>query len=340
MSLDILMYCDKQDINTTFTSKSWQQGNKICHHLANNCIMALLKGTYLWCCASAAFICHHNSFLIYGSLEQPTIARWTRVTHVSVGSALIISAAFAVAGYSTFTGYTQGTAQRRWSKPQMEWDFFNLIFSGDIFENYCRDDNLATFGRFSFGLSIVTTFPLECFVTREVQRWGGKRTCSHKDEPICTFFFAPSSSSRQVVSNVFWCRELTKAEHAGLTVLIVAVCTSMSLAFDCLGVVLELNVSGCLCVYCSMTFYAFLFPVMGSPLLCHPGRSECHSTHLHYSVCVLPQTLPWTVVSGWEPDAVYPDFSRHVCDDHRFDHDWALPTRLFPWSGNVLLCRC
>uniref|UniRef100_A0A671XGR9 Putative sodium-coupled neutral amino acid transporter 11 n=1 Tax=Sparus aurata TaxID=8175 RepID=A0A671XGR9_SPAAU len=138
---------------------------------------------------SFAFICHHNSFLIYGSLQQPTLANWSRVTHVSVGSALIISAAFAVAGYTTFTGYTQG----------------------DIFENYCRNDNLATFGRFCFGLSIITTFPLECFVTREV------------------------------LSNVICKRDLSKTEHVAMTLLIVAVCTSMSLAFDCLGVVLELN---------------------------------------------------------------------------------------------------
>ncbi|KAK2839751.1 hypothetical protein Q5P01_013491 [Channa striata] len=138
---------------------------------------------------SFAFICHHNSFLIYGSLEQPTLAKWSKVTHVSVGSALIISAAFAVAGYTTFTGYTQG----------------------DIFENYCRNDNLATFGRFCFGLSIVTTFPLECFVTREV------------------------------ISNVICTRGLSKAEHVSITLLIVAVCTSISLAYDCLGVVLELN---------------------------------------------------------------------------------------------------
>nr|XP_046261091.1 putative sodium-coupled neutral amino acid transporter 11 [Scatophagus argus] len=138
---------------------------------------------------SFAFICHHNSFLIYGSLDQPTLANWSRVTHVSVGSALMISATFAVAGYTTFTGYTQG----------------------DIFENYCRDDNLATFGRFCFGLSIITTFPLECFVTREV------------------------------LSNVICSRDLSKAEHVAITLLIVAVCTSISLAFDCLGVVLELN---------------------------------------------------------------------------------------------------
>ncbi|MEQ2175095.1 hypothetical protein GOODEAATRI_014695 [Goodea atripinnis] len=102
---------------------------------------------------SFAFICHHNSFLIYNSLEQPTLSNWSQVTHISVGSALIISVVFAVAGYTTFTGYTQG----------------------DIFENYCRNDNLVTLGRFCFGLSIITTFPLECFVTREVSYiWKGQ----------------------------------------------------------------------------------------------------------------------------------------------------------------------
>ncbi|XP_054643212.1 putative sodium-coupled neutral amino acid transporter 11 isoform X2 [Dunckerocampus dactyliophorus] len=61
---------------------------------------------------SSAFICHHNSFLIYGSLEPPTLANWTRVTHISVGSSLVISATFALGGYATFTGYTQGDMQR------------------------------------------------------------------------------------------------------------------------------------------------------------------------------------------------------------------------------------
>ncbi|XP_033842315.2 putative sodium-coupled neutral amino acid transporter 11 [Periophthalmus magnuspinnatus] len=138
---------------------------------------------------SFAFICHHNSFLIYGSLQNPTLSRWTIVTHVSVGSALVISAVFAVAGYATFTGYTQG----------------------DIFENYCRDDNLATFGRFCFGLSIITTFPLECFVTREV------------------------------LSNVMCYRELSRVKHGAITFLIVAVCTAISVSLDCLALVMELN---------------------------------------------------------------------------------------------------
>ncbi|XP_060945193.1 putative sodium-coupled neutral amino acid transporter 11 [Limanda limanda] len=162
---------------------------------------------------SFAFICHHNTFLIYGSLQQPTLASWSQVTHVSVGSALVISVTFAVAGYTTFTGFAQG----------------------DIFENYCRDDNLATFGRFCFGFSIITTFPLECFVTREV------------------------------FTNVFFSRELSKVEHVVITMLIVAVCTSISLAYDCLGVVLELN--GAL----SATPLIFIIPSACILKLC-PGR--------------------------------------------------------------------
>lgn len=39
-------------------------------------------------------------------------------------------------------------------------------FSGDLLENYCYDDmNLA---RVLFCVSILLTFPLECFVSREV----------------------------------------------------------------------------------------------------------------------------------------------------------------------------
>ncbi|XP_061735931.1 putative sodium-coupled neutral amino acid transporter 11 isoform X2 [Nerophis ophidion] len=138
---------------------------------------------------SFAFICHHNSFLLYGSLAEPTLTHWTRVTHISVGTSLLISATFAVGGYVSFTGYTQG----------------------DIFENFCRDDNLAAVGRFCFGVSVITTFPLECFVTREV------------------------------VSHAVGGRQLSTLEHTFLTFIIVAACAAISLASDCLGIVLELN---------------------------------------------------------------------------------------------------
>ena len=39
---------------------------------------------------------------------------------------------------------------------------------GDLFENYCRNDDLVTFGRFCYGVTVILTYPIECFVTREV----------------------------------------------------------------------------------------------------------------------------------------------------------------------------
>ncbi|XP_060610962.2 putative sodium-coupled neutral amino acid transporter 11 isoform X1 [Anolis sagrei] len=169
---------------------------------------------------SFAFICHHNSFLIYGSLKEPTLSNWTRVTHVSVSFAVFVSLVFATCGYLTFKEYTEG----------------------DIFENYCRDDDLATFGRFCYGITVILTFPLECFVTREV------------------------------IANVLFSGDLTLFYHIAVTIVVVAVATSISLVYDCLGIVLELN--GVL----SATPLVFILPAA-----CYLKLSEerwIHSDHL------------------------------------------------------------
>ncbi|GAB1286377.1 Putative sodium-coupled neutral amino acid transporter 11 [Apodemus speciosus] len=139
---------------------------------------------------SFAFICHHNCFLVYGSLEEPTVAKWRRVIHTSILVSVLICVLFATCGYFTFTGFTQG----------------------DLFENYCRSDDLVTFGRFCYGITVILTYPIECFVTRE-----GNRQCVFGG----------------TLSSVF---------HTILTVVIVTAATLLvSLLIDCLGIVLELN---------------------------------------------------------------------------------------------------
>ncbi|XP_054978300.1 putative sodium-coupled neutral amino acid transporter 11 isoform X1 [Sorex araneus] len=142
---------------------------------------------------SFAFICHHNCFLVYGSLEDPSVAKWSRIIHVSTAISLFICILFATCGYLTFTGFTQG----------------------DLFENYCRNDDLVTFGRFCYGVTIILTYPIECFVTREV------------------------------IANVFFNGNLSLVFHTIITVVIITVATVVSLLIDCLGIVLELN--GVLC---------------------------------------------------------------------------------------------
>ncbi|XP_040601400.1 putative sodium-coupled neutral amino acid transporter 11 isoform X2 [Mesocricetus auratus] len=86
---------------------------------------------------------------------------------------------------------------------------------GDLFENYCRSDDLVTFGRFCYGITVILTYPIECFVTREV------------------------------IANVFLGGNPSSVFRIILTVVIITAATLVSLLIDCLGIVLELN--GVLC---------------------------------------------------------------------------------------------
>ncbi|KAF9452403.1 AAAP amino acid permease [Macrolepiota fuliginosa MF-IS2] len=95
---------------------------------------------------SFAFVCHHNSLLIYGSLRTPTLDRFTKVTHVSTFISLVCCATLAVAAYVVFTDKTEG----------------------NILNNFPLDDTMINVARFAFGLNMFTTLPLELFVCREV----------------------------------------------------------------------------------------------------------------------------------------------------------------------------
>ncbi|KAJ7084400.1 amino acid transporter [Mycena belliarum] len=95
---------------------------------------------------SFAFVCHHNSLLIYGSLRTPTLDRFTIVTHISALLSLVACCTLAISAYVVFTDKTQG----------------------NILNNFSPNDTLINVARFSFGLNMFTTLPLELFVCREV----------------------------------------------------------------------------------------------------------------------------------------------------------------------------
>lgn len=57
---------------------------------------------------SFAFVCHHNSLLIYGSMRTPTIDRFALVTHVSTVFSLLACSVLAISAYVVFTNKTQG----------------------------------------------------------------------------------------------------------------------------------------------------------------------------------------------------------------------------------------
>ncbi|KAI1210441.1 transmembrane amino acid transporter protein-domain-containing protein [Annulohypoxylon truncatum] len=95
---------------------------------------------------SFAFVCQHNSLLIYGSLKTPTIDRFSKVTHYSTGISMLACLTMALAGFLTFGDKTLG----------------------NVLNNFPADNTMVTFARLCFGLNMLTTLPLEAFVCREV----------------------------------------------------------------------------------------------------------------------------------------------------------------------------
>ncbi|EAU91408.2 amino acid transporter [Coprinopsis cinerea okayama7 len=95
---------------------------------------------------SFAFVCHHNSLMIYGSLRTPTLDRFAKVTHISTFASLVCCSTLAISGYVAFTDKTQG----------------------NILNNFPETSTLINVARFCFGLNMFTTLPLELFVCREV----------------------------------------------------------------------------------------------------------------------------------------------------------------------------
>lgn len=95
----------------------------------------------------AAFVCHHNSLLIYGSLKTPTIDRFSKVTHYSTFASLMACLVMALSGFLTFGSHTKG----------------------NVLNNFPSQGHLMVqIARLCFGLNMLTTLPLECFVCREV----------------------------------------------------------------------------------------------------------------------------------------------------------------------------
>ncbi|KAL1502095.1 hypothetical protein ABEB36_007292 [Hypothenemus hampei] len=141
-----------------------------------------------------AFMCHHNTFLIYSSIAEASQKKWETVTHASIFTSLVVSCLFGIAGYSTFKAYSQG----------------------DLLENYCWDDDLMNFSRVLFSIQILLTYPIECFVTREVIE-NSILSKKEPDEPI------------------------SERIHYAITLSIIVTTYLISMTTDCLGVVLELN---------------------------------------------------------------------------------------------------
>jgi solute carrier family 38 (sodium-coupled neutral amino acid transporter), member 11 len=95
---------------------------------------------------SFAFVCQHSAFIIAGSLERPTVARWSTVTTYALIFCACLALTCGAAGYTGFMSKTEG----------------------NILNN--MDDNSwsANVARSMLGVTMLFVYPLESFVCRHV----------------------------------------------------------------------------------------------------------------------------------------------------------------------------
>jgi len=101
-----------------------------------------------------AFVCQHSAFIIAASLENPTRARWNKVTGVALGTCAVLAIIMGVAGFLGFMGNCDG---------DILVNLGNASLAGD--ESFQRASNIAR------GLLCTTMFfvyPVELFVARHV----------------------------------------------------------------------------------------------------------------------------------------------------------------------------
>ena len=114
---------------------------------------------------SFAFVCHHNSrswsstlpyttlltlaiVLIYGSLHQPTLDRFARITHVSTSFSVAASLAMALCGFLVFAEKTKGVSLLLHSCAA------RLISGQNILNNFPADDGWTNIARACFGMNM------------------------------------------------------------------------------------------------------------------------------------------------------------------------------------------
>eukprot|EP01083_Nonionella_stella_P014511 40731_1 len=91
-----------------------------------------------------AFVCHHNSFVIYKSLRNATQKRWDVTTHSSMIISVFWSMWLAIAGFFCFQTDTEG----------------------DVLNNFSYDNVVVNCARGLLALTMVFTYPMEVFVAR------------------------------------------------------------------------------------------------------------------------------------------------------------------------------
>ncbi|KAI8898395.1 transmembrane amino acid transporter protein-domain-containing protein [Globomyces pollinis-pini] len=92
-----------------------------------------------------AYVCHHATFKIYGSLKKGGFEAYRKVSMYSLGFACTMSLVIGISGFLIFS---------------------TNIKSGNILNLFDSSNPLITIGRALFAIDIILTYPLELFIAR------------------------------------------------------------------------------------------------------------------------------------------------------------------------------
>jgi len=192
---------------------------------------------------SFAMVCHHNTTFIYDSIRKPTLDRFNAVTHLSCIVSTILCALLGISGYLIFGNKTKG----------------------NILNNFPTNDPAINVARFCFGLNMLTTFPLEIYVVREVFK---QLIAIYHDESV-------DGTESDSVS----LKDLTTFQHFVITSIVSFLPMIISL-FTCnLGAVLELVGAT------SGSIIAYIFPPLCYDKMTKFGKSKLKRAPL--MICVV-----------------------------------------------------
>lgn len=144
---------------------------------------------------SFALVCHHNTSFIYFSIKNRSLRKFNRLTHISTSISVIFCM---IMGFSGFAAFGQD-------------------IKGNILNNFSADDKAVNVARLCFGFNMLTTFPLELFVLRDV---------------MASFLVGNQSNGDPNV--------LSKKNHFIITTILVFGTMSISLVTCNLGAIFEL----------------------------------------------------------------------------------------------------
>jgi solute carrier family 38 (sodium-coupled neutral amino acid transporter), member 11 len=152
---------------------------------------------------SFAFVCQHNTFLVYQTLPTPNLENWSIVSHISLTIAVTFCLVLGLAGYLSFGQFTEGDILNNFTD-QGERKLLTLSQSSRSPPLPSAADKLILVGRLLLASTMVFTFPMECYVARHIlfsyydffnQRGGQRDELNRVVHPAATVAAPPSQPS-------------------------------------------------------------------------------------------------------------------------------------------------